>query len=263
MDREAGFLDLGDTRLEYAQITPRVSRGPTLVLLHEGLGSVSTWRDFPELLSGKTGCRALVYSRAGYGRSDPVTLPRPIDFMHRDAVVLARLMEALEIEQPILVGHSDGGSIALIYAGSSPAREAGGLILEAPHVFVEEHGLRSIASMGREYERGALRDRLRRHHGANTEIAFRGWHDVWLHPDFRRWNIESYLKRIAAPILLIQGDADEYGTAAQICAIEAQAAGGVETVWLSGCGHAPHREQTAAVLQAMSAFVSDRVPYRT
>lgn len=229
---------------------PPPNEAPTLVFLHEGLGSASLWRDFPSRLSEATGCSALVYSRAGYGQSEPVPLPRPIRYMHNEADVLAKLLE--DIERPILIGHSDGASIALIYAGGYGNVRA--LILEAPHVFTEPSGLASIAAMKTQYETTDLRARLGRHH-KDVDNAFRGWNDVWLHPDFRRWNIEEYLPAITAPLLLIQGADDEYGTWAQIEAIERQVRAPVETLRVERCGHAPHRDHPEEVLAAMAAFV--------
>jgi pimeloyl-ACP methyl ester carboxylesterase len=228
---------------------------PTLVFLHEGLGSVSSWRDFPQRLALLTGCDALVYSRAGYGKSAPASLPRPIRFMHDEAELLAELLEQVGIEDSILVGHSDGASIALIYAGSGKADKLRGLILEAPHVFTEPSGLASIARMAETYRESDLPERLARHHGPNTENAFRGWNDVWLHPEFRDWNIEEFLPSIKVPMLVLQGEEDEYGTWRQVEAIERQASGPVEAVAIPSCGHAPHREHPERTLRAMASFI--------
>jgi pimeloyl-ACP methyl ester carboxylesterase len=176
--------------------------------------------------------------------------------MHDEAEVLLEVLARTKIREPILVGHSDGASIALIYAGSRPAAGLKGLILEAPHVFTEPHGLASIAKIGEVYRTtSVLRDLLARHHGANVDVAFRGWNDVWLHPDFRAWNIEEYLPAIQAPILILQGQDDEYGTWKQVEAIERQAGGPVEAVALANCGHSPHREQPERTLQAMAEVV--------
>ena len=252
---DSELLEIGGVRLETRRLGPPPESAPTLVFLHEGLGSVSTWRDFPERLARETGCGALVYSRAGYGRSDPSPLPRPVRFMHDEAEVLANLLEQTGIRQPILVGHSDGASIALIHAGSGKAAGLLGLALEAPHVFTEPHGLESIARIEDVYRTTDLRHRLERHHGANTDIAFRGWNDVWLNPAFRAWNIEEYLPAITSPILILQGEDDEYGTWRQVEAIERQSGGSVETLALAHCGHTPHREQPDLALQAMTKFV--------
>jgi pimeloyl-ACP methyl ester carboxylesterase len=243
--------------MEARWLGPSPESAPTLVFLHEGLGSVSSWRDFPERLSLLTGCGALVYSRAGYGKSDPVPLPRPIRFMHDEAELLADMLEQVGIRESILVGHSDGASIALIYAGRGKAAGLRGLVLEAPHVFTEPSGLASIARMAESYrDRGSdLRERLARHHGANTETAFRGWNDVWLHPEFSAWNIEEFLPNVKVPMLILQGEEDEYGTWRQVEAIQRQSGGPVEAVAIPSCGHAPHREHPERTLRAMASFI--------
>jgi pimeloyl-ACP methyl ester carboxylesterase len=182
--------------LEYRWFGPPPGEAPTLIFLHEGLGCAATWRDFPRRLADATGCGALVYSRAGYGTSPPVILPRPIRYMHDDAVVLDEVLRHYDVRDAILIGHSDGASIALIYAGSAPRPNLRALALEAPHVFAESIALESIAAMQREYETTDLRQRLARYHGANVDVAFRGWNDVWLHPEFRDWNIEEFLSAI-------------------------------------------------------------------
>jgi pimeloyl-ACP methyl ester carboxylesterase len=261
---EAGFLDVGGVRLEARRIGPSPEDAPTLVFLHEGLGSASLWRDFPDRLSGETGFGALVYSRAGYGKSDPVTLPRPIRFMHDEAAILPQILKAAGIRECLLVGHSDGASISLIYSGNSAGNShaAGnppgllGLILEAPHVFTEPHGLASIARMREIYRDTDLRERLARHHGANVDVAFRGWNDVWLDPEFAAWNIEKHLPAIRVPILILQGEDDEYGTWRQVEAIARRSGGPVESIAIPHCGHSPHREQPGVTLQAMREFVN-------
>lgn len=254
-DKEVTFLRAGGVRLEYQWLGPQPSETPTLVFLHEGLGSVSLWRDFPEQLAQKTGCGALVYSRAGYGNSDPVALPRPIRFMHDEADVLTEILQRCNIRDVILVGHSDGASIALIHAGRSNTGRVRGLVLEAPHVFTEPAGLQSIARMADIYRTTDLKRRLERHHGANTEIAFWGWNQVWLHPEFSAWNIEGFLPTIRVPILIIQGEQDEYGTVRQVKAIQQQVLGPVEVLLIPECGHVPHREHRELVLSTMTNFV--------
>lgn len=213
------------------------------------------WRDFPQRLAEATGCGALVYSRAGYGSSDPSQLPWPVRYMHDEAVVLEEVLVAAGVRDAILVGHSDGASIAIIYAGSAARPQLRGMILEAPHVFAEPNGLASIAAMKTQYETTDLRARLARYHGTNVDNAFRGWNGVWLHPDFVHWNIEEFLPSIGVPLLLVQGEVDEYGTWKQIEAIERQVWGPVETVRVAECGHAPHRDQPEIVLEAMTRFV--------
>ena len=252
---EPGFLEIDGVRLEARWIGPPPEEAPTLVFLHEGLGSTSLWRDFPDRLAVETGCGALIYSRVGYGKSDPVPLPRPVRFMHDEAVVLPRVLAAAGIRDHVLIGHSDGASISLLHAGSDPAPGLRGLILEAPHVFTEPHGLASIARMKEIYRDTDLRERLARHHGANVDVAFRGWNDVWLDPAFEAWNIEEYLPAIRVPVLILQGDDDEYGTWAQVEAIERQSGGPVESIAIPRCGHSPHREQPDVTLQAMREFV--------
>jgi pimeloyl-ACP methyl ester carboxylesterase len=252
-------LRAGGHQLEYAWWGPPPDQAPTLVFLHEGLGCVSMWRDFPAQVAAATGCGALVYSRAGYGNSEPVALPRPTSFMHREAqVALPELLEALRVRDAILVGHSDGGSIALIYAGSGGAElRVRGLILEAPHVFVEDVSVESITRAARNYQSGQLKRRLERYHGENVECAFWGWNKVWLDPAFRSWNIEEYLSKIKVPVLVIQGEQDEYGTMRQVEAIERGCRQTtVQSVVLTKCGHSPHRDRPDRVLEEIVSFVS-------
>jgi pimeloyl-ACP methyl ester carboxylesterase len=226
--------------------------GPTLVFLHEGLGSVAQWRDFPEELANACGLSAFVYSRANYGRSSPsAPPPRPVRYMHDEALLLPEVLRVAGISDPILIGHSDGASITILYAADHPVR---GMVLEAPHVFGEEVGFASIARAKEAYEQGGLRERLAKYH-ENVDAAFYGWNGPWLDPGFRRWNLEDRLPRISAPILVVQGLADEYGTTAQVDAIRAGAAGKVDVVLLEGCGHAPHKEKPEETLAAMQAFV--------
>jgi len=248
-------LSAGGRDLEYLWFGPLPAQAPTLVFLHEGLGSATAWRDFPRRLAEATGFGAMVYSRAGYGASDPVALPRPIRYMHDEAGVLGEVLDRAGVRDAILVGHSDGASIALINAGSAPRVSLRALVLEAPHVFAEPIGLQSIALMKRQYETTDLRERLARVHGENVEVAFRGWNDVWLHPEFSKWNIEEFVGSIHVPMLLVQGANDEYGTWRQVDAIQRQARGPVETLLVPNCGHAPHRDHPNLVLAAMTAFV--------
>jgi len=220
-------------------------------MLHEGLGSVSMWRDFPRALSESTGHRALVYSRHGYGQSSPLSAPRSVSYMHDEALItLPELLARLGIEQPLLFGHSDGGSIALIHASRHPVR---GVIALAPHVFVEDLSITSIAIAKVAYETTDLRQRLARYHN-DVDGAFRGWNDIWLHPDFRFWNIEQLLPRIPSPVLVIQGENDEYGTVEQMHRIANQAPD-VELRLLPQCGHSPHRDQPRAVLEAVQQWM--------
>jgi pimeloyl-ACP methyl ester carboxylesterase len=214
------------------------------------------WRDFPAQVAAATGYGALVYSRAGYGSSDPCDLPRPVRFMHDEALTtLPQVLAAFEVREAILVGHSDGGSIALIYAGGINEARVKGLILLAPHVFVEDLGIDSIRRIRDDYRTGDLRRRLERYHGKNVDNAFWGWNDVWLNPEFRSWNIEEYLPRIGVPVLLIQGEDDQYGSSAQIEAIERGVVGPSQRLLLRNCGHSPHSDQFEPTLAAINMFV--------
>ena len=243
------FLHVRGKKVEAEQIGGH--GGPTLVLLHEGLGSIGLWRDFPERLAAATGLPVFVYSRAGYGESDPAPMPRPVRYMHDEAALLPEVLSAAGIDDPILVGHSDGASISIIHAGSGGKARA--LVLEAPHVFTEKMGLESIAKARDAYERGELRVRLSKYH-RDVDAAFWGWNRPWLDPEFRKWNLEEYLPRIAAPILVIQGEDDEYGTRKQVDGI-ATGARDVEVLMLPRCGHSPHRDQPEETLRGIAAFL--------
>jgi pimeloyl-ACP methyl ester carboxylesterase len=250
-------IEAGGRRLEIRWVRPAgagAAERPTLVFLHEGLGSVSLWKRFPDAVVEATGCAALVYSRYGYGKSEPLDAPRAVDYMHREALeVLPDLLMRLEVGRPILIGHSDGASIALIHAGADrwPVR---GVVAMAPHVFVEDVSIASIAQAKVAFETTALPARLARHHD-DVASAFRGWNDIWLAPAFRGWNIEGYLPGVRCPVLLIQGRDDPYGTLAQIEAVARQVAGPVRSVVLEACAHSPHVDQPAATLEAIAAFV--------
>jgi pimeloyl-ACP methyl ester carboxylesterase len=227
---------------------------PAMVFLHEGLGSVSMWRDFPQRVADATGCEAIVFSRHGYGKSTPISEPRGVRYMHDEALVtLPALLDALGVDAPFLFGHSDGASIALIHAGGAH-RPLAGIIVMAPHVLVEDVSVTSIEQAKVAYERTDLRSRLGRYH-TDVDSAFRGWNDIWLHPDFRAWNIEEYLPTIACPVMAIQGEDDEYGTMDQIERI-ARGAPDVDLVRLADCRHSPHKDQPEAVIDAVAGFVS-------
>jgi pimeloyl-ACP methyl ester carboxylesterase len=244
-------------RVEVVSFCTAPGSPATLLFLHEGLGSAGQWRDFPERVGKGSGLTAVGYSRPGYGGSDPVTLPRPLDYMQEEAkVLLPALLDELGMESVILVGHSDGGSIALVHAALDGAgrKRVRGVMLEAPHVFVEDVSVASIAKAREAFEAGDLREKLAKHHGKNVDVAFRGWNDAWLDPAFRAWNIEEYLARIEVPVLVIQGEDDPYGTRAQVDAIARQVSGPVEVLMLPSCGHAPHRDQPEAAAAAMIAF---------
>lgn len=241
--------------LEYVRLPSAHPRegAPPLVFLHEGLGSISLWRDFPQRLSDATGCEAVVFSRAGYGRSDPELGSRGVDYMHTQGLqVLPAFLEALDLVRPILFGHSDGGSIALICAGGTPTPLTG-IVVVAPHVRVEEITLAGIREAGIAYAQTDLPHRLGRHH-RDVNRVFQAWYQIWLDPAFRDWNIESYLPTIRCPVLAIQGEDDEYGTLDQIERI-AQGADDVDLVKLADCRHSPHKDQAEAVIAATQAFV--------
>ena len=253
MSGQSEFIEVQGRRLEYLRIAGSRSGVPTLVFLHEGLGSVSMWRDFPARVAHATGCPVVVYSRYGYGRSDVLEEPFTVRYMHEEALAaLPEFLERMYIVEPVLFGHSDGGSIALIHAGAHHRVRA--LILEAPHVFVEDLSVSSIALAKVSFETTDLPGRLARHH-ADAEKTFRRWNGIWLHPDFRAWNIEEYLPIVDCPVLAIQGRDDEYGTVAQLEAIRARVRGPVELLQLACCGHSPHRDQPQAVIEAVTRFV--------
>jgi pimeloyl-ACP methyl ester carboxylesterase len=239
-------------RVETLELAGDARRRP-LVLLHEGLGSVGLWRAFPAALHAATGRRVVAFSRFGHGRSEPPSRPRTPTFFHEEALnVLPELLAQLEIEEPILVGHSDGGSIALIHAAHRPVT---GLVLVAPHVFVEDLTLAAIADARKDYETGELRERMRRHHD-DPDAAFWGWCDVWLDPAFRSWSLEPEAACVDAPMLLIQGRDDPYGTPRQLDRIETAARGPVQRLVVPG-GHSPHLEVPEAVIGAIEAFTGD------
>jgi len=225
----------------------------TIVMLHEGLGSIEMWKDFPEQIAEATGCAVLVYSRYGHGKSDRLAEKRTVDFMHHEAKrVLPAVLEKFGIRAPIVLGHSDGGSIALIYAAAFP-EEPAALILEAPHVFVEEVSVESIAKIKTTFQTTDLPHKLDRHH-QHVKETFWGWNDIWLDPAFRSWNIEDCLDAIVCPVLVIQGENDEYGTIEQVNAIKSRIPS-AKTLILSDCGHSPHRDQPELTLEAISRFV--------
>jgi pimeloyl-ACP methyl ester carboxylesterase len=228
---------------------------PGLVFLHEGLGSIRQWRDFPAKLAAASGCRALVYDRYGYGQSDVLAEPRrTVRFMHDEALdALPEIVSSLKVEKPILVGHSDGASIALIYAGAGHAVR--GVVAMAPHVFIEPICISSIRKATETFESTDLAQKLGRYH-RDARKTFYGWADVWLDPQFERWDIRAdYLPGVRCPVLAIQGYEDEYGTMAQLDEIARRAGGPCELLKLENCGHSPFRDQPDAVIPAVSSFV--------
>lgn len=241
-------------RIEY-RWTGGDAAGPTMVFLHEGLGSVSLWKDFPDRLCERLGLRGLVYSRPGYGHSTPRAADEhwAPDFMHRQAdKVLPALLAQLDIEHPWLFGHSDGGTIALLHAAHFPEAVRGAIVV-APHLFVEPISTASIAAARDAYLHQGLRERLARHH-ADPDSAFFGWNDVWLSPAFSDWNIEAELESIRCPLLAVQGEDDEYGTLQQVFRIRERLPA-TEVIALAACGHSPHRDQPDALIDAVADFV--------
>ena len=239
--------------LEAASIEARDSTIPTIVMLHEGLGSVSHWKDFPRILAEATGAGVFLYSRYGHGGSDALEEPRSVSYMHHEAqVVLPEILQKAGIERPLLLGHSDGASIAILYAGMFPNSPVG-LILEAPHVFVEDITVTSIAQARVLYQETDLPRRLGRYH-SNVDSLFWGWNNIWLDPRFRDWNIESYLESIRCPVLVLQGAQDEYGTTKQIEAIQRRIPS-TSAILLDDCKHAPHRDRCDATLSAIRCFL--------
>ncbi len=254
MEWENGTVSIGMHTLEYACWGPSPSNAPTLVMLHEGLGSVGLWRDWPAKLADALGMGVLAYSRAGYGRSSPVELPRPLDYMTREATeVLGAILDAAGVKSCVLLGHSDGATIAGIYAGSVSDQRVRGLILIAPHFFTEEVGLTAIRAAGDAYASGDLKAKLVRHHD-NPDVAFHGWHDAWTDPGFAGWNMADVIDHWRVPALVIQGSADPYGTLAQIHEVQERTYSPAEVLVMEGCGHAPHQERTDEVTDGIAAF---------
>lgn len=248
-------------RLEYRWIGPPPEEAATIVFLHEALGSVSTWRDFPDRLAAATGCGGLVYSREGHGGSEPASVPESLRYLHEEALeVFPAVLDRFSIRDAILFGHSDGASMALILAGGGPKAARGaiaGMIVEAPHVFVEDVTVAGVRRMRESYETTNLRTKLQRHHGANTDTVFRAWADAWLSPEFRSWNIEELLPGITCPLLVVQGEKDQYGTLRQVEATVSQVSGPVRSLVLPGCGHSPHAELPEDILKASAEFIRE------
>ncbi len=250
-----GFLHIADHDLEYRMIGPPPSEAPTIVMLHEGLGSAALWGDFPDRLQASTGMGVFVYSRAGYGASTSVTLPRPLDYMSREALdVLPALLETIGFQRGVLVGHSDGASIAAIYAGGSNDHRLRGVVLIAPHFVVEDVSVASIAAIKQTYETTDLRAKLMRWH-RDVDNAFYGWNDAWLDPGFRRWDISEHLAYIRIPVAILQGEDDQYGTVRQIEIARDECYCPVDVTLIPQCGHSPQREAAELTLVTISEFV--------
>jgi pimeloyl-ACP methyl ester carboxylesterase len=252
---DSGFLAIGTQRLEYRMIGPRPDAAPTLVMLHEGLGCVGLWGDFPDKLQKTTGCGVVVYSREGYGQSSAATLPRPLTFMHTEAQqILPKILDAIGFQHGLLVGHSDGASIAAIYGGSHQDHRVGGIVLIAPHFIVEDVTSAAIAEMRRAYDTTDLRARLARYH-ADVDATVHGWSDVWLKDDFREWDLTEFLAYIRVPVLIVQGEDDQYGTVRQIEIAQEECYCPVEVALLPGAKHVPQREAPEATLKVVTEFI--------
>lgn len=254
---QAGSLLVAGKRLETLCHGPAPDGArPTIVLLHEGLGSVALWRDFPARLAEATGCGVFAWSRAGHGQSDPADLPRPLDYQTAEALgPLAEVLDALGQGPFILLGHSDGATMAAVYAGSRADPRVRGLVLIAPHFFTEPMGLASIAEARTAYEAGELRARMAKYH-ANPDNVFRGWNDVWLHPDFEAWNVAEVIDYIRVPVLAVQGVDDQYGTIAQIDEIVSRCYAPVDVEMIEGCRHSPHLEVPEHLVGLVAEFVA-------
>lgn len=255
-DGRTGFLTANGASLEYAIWGPPPSEAMTLVLLHEGLGCIAMWRDVPRKLAEATGLGVFAYTRAGYGHSDPAKLPRPLEYMTHEAVnVLPDVLEAAGVQRAVLLGHSDGGTIAAIYAGSVFDPRLRGAIVMAPHFFTEPMGQRAIAAARVAFETQGLKERLARYH-KDPDATFRGWADAWLDPGAAVWDVTDVLDYIRVPVLAIQGDRDEYGTLAQIEVIEARSYAPVELQVLDDCGHSPHLDHPDQAIALVADFVA-------
>src|SRR6266853_138306 len=249
-----GTLRIGAADLQYRMIGPAPADAPTIVMLHEGLGCVGLWGDFPERLAAATGAGVMVYSRAGYGASTTVELPRPLDYMHVEALdTLPKLLDQLGFRRGLLLGHSDGASIAAIYAGGVQDHRVRGVAMIAPHFIVEDMGLVSIAEARTAYQTGGLREKLARWHG-DVDNTFYGWSDAWLDPKFHNWDISEYLAYIRVPVAILQGADDQYGTIRQIEIAREECYCPVDVTIITRAGHSPHREAPEATLNSITEF---------
>ena len=252
----ASLVNVDKMSLECSWFGLKPPEAPTIVMMHEGLGSVSTWRNFPERLAKATNAGVFVFSRAGYGHSSAAELPRPLDYLRREAVdVLPKVLDAIGFRRGILLGHSDGGSIAAIYAGSIQDHRVRGLVLIEPHFFVEDMNLAAIRKTAQDYKTTDLRARLQRHH-ADVDATMQGWLDFWLHPEFKSFNIREELRYIRVPTLIVKGENDPYGTIAQIQAARDECYCPVESIIVPNARHAPHHEQPEPTLAAVAAFIN-------
>jgi pimeloyl-ACP methyl ester carboxylesterase len=257
--KEDFFIHAAGHKLRVRKLTQPENDGqddrPTLVFLHEGLGSIEMWHAFPEVLLEETGCNGLVYDRWGHGKSDPIDVQRTLRYVHDEALdTLPEVLKNSGVDDTILIGHSDGGSIALIFAAEYP-ESVRGLITEAAHVFVEEITLEGIRQAVQAYQTTDLKEKLARYHDSNTEAIFRAWCETWLSLEFKHWNIEDCLPRVTCPVLAIQGQDDQYGTEAQVEAIARRVAGPATSLLIPDCAHIPHKEATDRVVEEMTEFI--------
>jgi pimeloyl-ACP methyl ester carboxylesterase len=251
-----GFLRIGAAELEYRMIGPAPDDAPTVVMLHEGLGSAALWGDFPDKLQAATGAGIFIYSRAGYGASSKVDLPRPLDYMHTEArQTLPELLDQIGFRRGMLLGHSDGASIAAIYAGAHQDHRVQGVAMIAPHFIVEDVSVTSIADIKAAYETSGLKAKLARWHN-DVDNAFYGWNGAWLDPQFRKWDISEYLAYIRVPVAILQGSADQYGTMRQIEIAQEECYCPLDVTMVTGAGHSPHREAPGLTLAAISKFAN-------
>lgn len=255
MDTKEYLLDLNGKKI-FIHHTKNYNDRPTIVFLHDSLGCISLWRDFPENLGKLTQCNVLIYDRLGYGKSNPMPdVPRPVNYLELEAHMLHNLLNKLHIDKPILFGHSDGGSISLLTASKYPERIMA-VVSEAGHIFVEDITLKGIREAMHDYKTTNLKTRLEKYHGYNTDILFRAWTQTWTREDFRNWNIESFLPAITCPVLVIQGLDDEFGSIAQVNGIVNSVSGRIEKVLIDGSAHTPHKEKPEETLEAATKFIN-------
>ncbi len=262
IDLYADRQRLRGQRLDMASATPQA---PTLVFLHEGLGSIAQWKTFPAALCKATGCPGFLYERRGYGIGapppDPDSHQWPLDYLEQEVRILDDILEQCQVEHPVLIGHSDGGTIALLYAAAH-SEKLRGVITEAAHIFVEDVTVKGIQRVVQIYEDTDLKNKLSRYHGQRTDLVFRRWADRWLDPLFRSWNVEKYLAAVTCPLLVIQGREDEYATLAQVDGIRNGVSGPVEACIVEECMHVPHLQATQKVLKVMTRFIASLAPDR-
>ena len=258
-NKQTGFISALNKKIYYELINAEFisESNPLLIFLHEGLGSCSQWHDFPKIISDNSKCPVLMYDRYGYGKSEQISEQRTVNFLNKEALeFLPAILKELKFENSklILVGHSDGGSISVIYAGAFP-KNVVGLITEAAHVFIEDISLNGICLIADSQNKPKWIKILKKHHGQNTELMINSWTETFLMPEFRLWNIENYLKTITCPVLAIQGNLDNYGTYTQLESIKKNVKGNVELLYIPECGHVPHQQATEIVNNQMHKFV--------